>query len=167
MNYPNYDAKVIDRYQTKLIGWTYREFKSPFDINTIDDVRVLLEALQCGRCCWVRMSKTDIANHRDEINKRKAAGETVGKPRKKRSDYGTKRPRKSAPGEGEDDSDDDGAPSTKKQRKAKAGVKPRTTTTKKIAKKTKKQQLPPGPAHPTSKEFISSDSEVDVDVDVG
>ena len=80
MNYPNYDSKVVERYQTKLIGWTYHEFKSPFDIHVIDDVRILLEALQCGRCCWVRMTKSDLNLHRNEMNKRREAGETVGKP---------------------------------------------------------------------------------------
>jgi hypothetical protein len=162
MNYSNYDAKVIERYQTKLVGWTYSDFKSPFDINTIDDIRILLEALQCGRCCWVRMTKSDMNRHRDEINKRKAAGETVGKARQARSDKGTKRPRKSAPGAGEG-GDEDGAPPAKKQRKSKAVPKSHTTTTKKAAKKSKKQQLPP--ARPTSNEFVVSDSHSDTDVD--
>lgn len=155
MNYPNYDAKVIERYQTKLIGWTYREFKSPFDIHTIDDVRILLEALQCGRCCWVRMTKNDISRHREDVNKRIAAGETVGKPRQPRSDKGIKRPRKSAPGAGEGSGDNEEAPPAKKQRKGKGVPKSHTTTTKKGAKKSKKKQLPP--ARPSSNEFVVSD----------
>ena len=53
INYPNYDAKVIKHYHRKLIGWTYPEFKSPFNIHTINDVHILLEALQCGKCYWV------------------------------------------------------------------------------------------------------------------
>lgn len=160
MNYPNYDSKVIERYQTKLVGWTYREFKSPFDINTIDDVRILLEALECGRCCWVRMTKSDMNRYRDEVDKRKAAGETVGKKRQPRSDKGIKRPRNKASGVGDSDSDKDKdeAPPAKKQKKAKA--KPHTTTTKKAPKKSKKGQLPP--RHPTSDEFIDSDADVDV-----
>ena len=160
MNYTNYDTKVIDQYQMKLIGWTYSEFKSPFDINTIDDVRTLLEALQCGRCYWVRMTKTDMNRHREEVIKRKAAGEIVGKARQPRSDKGTKRPQKRAPGAGEG-GDNEGAPPAKKQRKSKAIPKPPTTTTKKSAKKSRKQQLPP--TRPTSKEFISSDSDDDLD----
>ena len=74
MNYPNYDSKVIDRYQTKLVGWTYHEFKSPFDIHTIDDVRILLEALQCGSCFWVRITKSKVNRHKFELDKRRAAG---------------------------------------------------------------------------------------------
>jgi hypothetical protein len=161
MNYTNYDMKVIERYQTKLIGWTYREFKSPFDIHTIDDVRILLEALQCGRCCWVRMTRSDMNHHRDAVSKRIAAGDTVGKARKPRSDKGIKRPRKKAPGvdEGDSNEEDDGAPPAKKQKRVKAVPESRTTTTKKVLKKSKKSQLPP--SRPTSNEFVESDADAD------
>jgi hypothetical protein len=155
MNYANYDAKVIDRYQTKLVGWTYHEFKSPFDIHTIDDVRLLLEALQCGKCFWVRMTKSEVGRHKAELDKRRAAGETVGKPRQPRSDIGTKRPRKKAPGVGEGAGDDDEAPPAKKRKRAE------TVTTKKVPKKSKKSQLPP--ARPISNEFIDSDCDADDD----
>ena len=156
MNYPNYDSKVVEWYQTKLIGWTYHEFKSPFDIHVIDDVCILLEALQCGRCCWVRMTKSNLNLHRNEMNKRREAGETVGKPRQPRSDKGIKRPRKKAPGAGEGSGDDE-APPAKKQKTVKAVPKPRTATTKKAPKKPKKNQLPP--TRPISNEFIGTDSD--------
>jgi len=32
MNYMNYDMWVIQKFQVKLIGWTYNEFISPFEI---------------------------------------------------------------------------------------------------------------------------------------
>jgi len=161
MNYVNYDTKVIELYQTKLIGWTYCEFKSPFNIHTIDDVHILLEALQCGMCCWVRMTKSDMNNNRDEVDKRKAAGEIVGKARKLRSDKGIKRPQKKVPEVGEDDGDedDDGAPPAKKQKRRKAAPEPHTTMTKKAPKKSRKSQLPP--IRPTSNKFINSDADVD------
>ena len=157
MNYTNYDTKVVERYQTKLMGWTYREFKSPFDIHTIDDVRALLEALQCGRCCWVRMTRSDVNQHKDNVSKRIAAGEKVGKARQPRSDKGVKRPRKKAPGAGE--GDDDGAPPAKKPKKVKAMPESRATTTKKPPKKSRKTQLPP--TRPTSNEFVESDADAD------
>lgn len=165
MNYANYDAKVIDRYQTKLVGWTYREFVSPFDIHTIDDIRLLLEALQCGSCFWTRMSKSEVNRHKIDLDKRRAAGETIGKPRQPRSDIGTKRPRKKAPGVGEGDDDD--APPTKKQKKGRnkkgdenvpsPAKKQKRGTTKKTTKKSKRSQLPP--ARPSSNEFIVSDDD--------
>jgi hypothetical protein len=161
MNYINYDTKVVELYQTKLIGWTYCEFKSPFDIHTINNVHILLETLQCGRCCWIRMTKSDMNNHRDEVDKRKVAGETVGKARKPRSDKGIKRPWKKAPGVHEDDGnkEDDGAPPVKKQKRMKAAPEPHR---KKVPKKSRKSQLPP--TCPTSNEFIDSDADADADI---
>src|ERR1700678_2928959 len=88
MNYVNYDAKVVDWYHTKLVGWTYRDFISPFDIHTVDDIRLLLEALQCGSCFWMWMSKIEVNRHKIDLEKRRAAGETIGKPRQPRSDRG-------------------------------------------------------------------------------
>jgi len=159
MNYVNYDRKVINRYQMKLVGWTYHEFKSPFDIHTVDDVCTLLEALQCGRCHWVRMTKGDMGHHRDEVDKRIAAGETVGKARQPRSDKGVKRPQKKAPGTSEGASEkDNGAPPAKKQKMVKAIPKLPTTAAKKASKK---HQIPS--TRPISNEFIDSDSDADVE----
>ena len=90
------------------------------------------------------------------MNKRREAGETVGKPRQPRSDKGIKRPRKKAPGAGEGSGDDE-APPAKKQKTVKAVPKPRTATTKKAPKKPKKNQLPP--TRPISNEFIGTDSD--------
>jgi hypothetical protein len=168
MNYANYDAKIIDRYQTKLVGWTYRDFVSPFDIHTIDDIRLLLEALQSGNCYWMRMSKGEVNRHKIDLEKRRAAGETIGKARQPRSDIGTKRPRKNAPGVGEGEDDD--APPAKKQKKGTTNkgdkiypppaTKQKKRTTKKTTKKSKRSQLPP--ERPTSNEFIASDDDDEV-----
>lgn len=166
MNYVNYDAKVVDWYHTKLVGWTYRDFISPFDIHTVDDIRLLLEALQCGSCFWMRMSKIEVNRHKIDLEKRRAAGETIGKPRQPRSDRGTKRPRKMAPGVNEGVDDDD-PPPAKKQKKGTTkktrdkdvtqSKKQKKVTTKKTPKKSKKSKLPP--ARPTSNEFISSEDD--------
>lgn len=95
MNYTNYDMNVVQKYSVKLVGWTYTRFVSPHDIHTIDDIRVLLAALRSGACHWMRLTKAQISTHAKEIEAREAAGETVGKKRKKRSDTGTKKgPRK-------------------------------------------------------------------------
>ena len=102
------------------------------------------------------MTKSDMNNHRDEVNKRREAGETVGKARQPRSD---KRPRKKAPGVGEGAGDEgDEAPPAKKQ-KVGAVPKPCTTTTKKALKKAKKKRSQLPPTRPTSKEFIDDDSD--------
>lgn len=156
MNYPNYNTKVVEQYQTKLISWTYCEFKGPFDIHTVNNVYILLEALQCGKCCWIRMTKSNMNHQRDEVNKRIAGGGMVGKARQPRSEKGISRPWKSMPGTGKGAGDkEDGALPAKKQRREKAMPKPCATTTK---KPTRKRQLPP--AHPTSNDFVKSDSDI-------
>jgi hypothetical protein len=166
MNYTNYNAKVIDRYQTKLVGWTYRDFVSPFDIHTINNIRLLLEALQCGSCFWMRMSKGEVKRHKIDLDKRRAAGETIGK-QQPRSDKGSKRPRENAPEVGEGDNDD--APPAKKQKKGRTkkgdkiapwAKKQKKGTTKKTPKKSKKSQL--HPARPTSDDFIASSDDDEV-----
>src|ERR1700679_2454498 len=109
----------IQKFQVKLIGWTYNKFISPFEIHTIDDVRTLVQALRCGRCHWVRMTATEITKHAKDVEARKAAGETVGKPRKVRSDLGSKKPRKGIVVH-DDDDDDEGSnnePGPSKKRK--------------------------------------------------
>ena len=157
MNYVNYDTKVIELYQTKLVGWTYSEFKSPFDIHTIDDFCIPLKALQCGRCCCVRMTKSDMNNHRDQVDKRKVAGEIVGKARKPRSDKGIKRLRKKAPGVGEDSNngnkEDDAFPPAKRM---KAAPEPHMNNNQ---ESNHEIQLPP--TCPTSNKFIDSDADAD------
>ena len=100
------------------------------------------------------MTKSKVSRHKDEVTKRRAAGETVGKPRQPRSDIGTKRPQKRAPGvgEGTSEGEDDKALPAKKQKKPKGMP---TKMNKKVPKKSKKSQLPP--ACPTSNEFVDSD----------
>ena len=103
------------------------------------------------------MTRSDMNHHKDDVSKRIAAGEKVGKARQPRSDKGVKRPRKKAPGAGE--GDDDGAPPVKKPKKVKAMPESRATTTKKPPKKSRKTQLPP--TRPTSNEFVESDADAD------
>ena len=138
MNYSNYDMRVIQKYQVKLVGWTYNKFVSPFEIHTIDDVRTLVEALRCGRCHWFRMTATEVTKNARDVEARKAAGETVGKQRKVRSDLGIKRPRKG--NADDDDGNNEAGPSKKRKpavRKSAATKKPST------ASKTGKGQASP------------------------
>jgi hypothetical protein len=156
MNYSNYDMQVIQKFQVKLIGWTYNKFVSPFGINTIDDVRTLVQALRCGRCHWVRMTASEVTKHAKGVEARKAAGETVGKPRKIRSDLGSKKPRKRIADDDDDEGGDD-EPGPSKKRKL-AASKSTASKTSKGKSKARKSQLPPA----ISKPFISdSDSASD------
>ena len=90
------------------------------------------------------MTKSDMNNHRDQVDKRNVAREIVGKARKPRSDKGIKRLWNNAPGVGEDldngDKEDNVAPPAKRM---KAASEPHITTTKKAPKTLRKSRLPP------------------------
>lgn len=151
MNYINYDTQIMQRYQVKLVGYTYHEFTSPYNIATVDDLRLLRDALRCGSCCWIRLTKGEVSKHAKEIANREAAGEVVTTKRKERSDKGKKRKRTAKELDAEDE--DDPGPS-KRQRVAK-----KTPVMKAVAKKTRKKvsasaQLPP------SNEFIATEDDL-------
>lgn len=167
MNYANYDTQVIQKYQCKIMGWTFNKLISPFDINTVDDLRTLRDALRCGACFWVRMTRAEVSKHAADLVLREAAGEVIGKKRKQRSDKGVKkgsRVKRGAndKGNSSDDSDnsseDEAGPSKKKPRQPKPATKAKVkgTTMAKTGKKRKtaskgkgrssKSQLPPSKA---------------------
>ena len=118
MNYANYDTQVIQKYQCKIVGWTFNKFISPFDIHTVDDLRTLRDALRCGACFWVRMSKAEVSKHAAEMVLREKAGEVIGKKRKQRSDKGVKKGSRAGRGVNDEDSSDneeEAGPSKKKK----------------------------------------------------
>ena len=93
MNYANYEKSVIERYKVKLVGWTYHQFVNPGEISTVEDARKLRDALKCGACRWVRLTRQEAADHSADIENRRAQGEEIGRARKQRSDKGVKRKR--------------------------------------------------------------------------
>ena len=113
----------------------------------------------------MRMSKIKVNGHKIVLEKRRAARETIGKSRQPRSDRGTKRPLKMAPGVNEGVDDDDPLPAKKQSRgpprrhdkDVTQSKKQKKVTTKKTPKKSKKSKLPP--ARPTSNEFILSEDD--------
>ena len=154
MNYMNYDTQIIQKLGVKLVGWTFHRIVSPYEIYAIDDLRSLHDALVCGACFWMRLSKRELANHKAEIEKRELMGEVVTKKRKERSDKGVlKGPKKKQGAQEVDDSDEqeagpskrtkEGATATKSKGKGKAPAKKKATAAKARA------QLPP------SNEYIS------------
>lgn len=153
MNYQNYDTQIVERLGVKLVGWTYDKMVSPYEIYTIDDICLLHNALVCGSCFWMRLSKRQIHQHTEDMERREAAGEVVKKKRKERSDKGTaKGPRRKQGGqEAAEDGDEEEEPEARpsKKRKTKTKGKGKVATTKKAtAAKKAKSQIPP------SNEFI-------------
>jgi hypothetical protein len=94
MNYVNYEHSIIQRYKIKLVGWTYKDFVNPADINTVVDIRALRDALKTGACHWITLSTQELKDHVQGVETRRENGEVVGKTRKERSDKGVKRKRR-------------------------------------------------------------------------
>jgi len=158
MNYVNYDIQIMQRYQVKLVGYTYREFTSPYNISTVDDLCHLRDALHCGSCCWIRMTKGEVSKHATVIAEREAAGEEVTKKRKGRSDKGKKRGKRTAKEvDAEDDENvDNSGAGPSKRRKVAARVVKKTSANKAATTKKAptKSQLPP------SNEFIATEDDL-------
>jgi hypothetical protein len=91
MNYVNYNVKVVQAYQVKLVGWTYSSFVSPGEISTVSDIQCLRDALKIGTCKWVHLTTHELNKHMEEYEKQCQAGEVVPKKRKECSDKGKKR----------------------------------------------------------------------------
>ena len=98
MNYDNYEEKVIQRLKVKLIGWPFENIISPAKLYTVGELRTLRDALRSGACCWVKLSKTELKTHLDNMASRREAGGVVGKTRKQRSDKGVKTSPRRKPG---------------------------------------------------------------------
>ncbi|KAG0694015.1 hypothetical protein DFH29DRAFT_815774 [Suillus ampliporus] len=95
MNYPNYIKSIVLSYSIVLNGWPATiPFTSPWNIHTVCEIRELHDALKAGTCAWKRLTETELEKYKEDLERHWAAGETVGKPRKKRSDLGTSRKRK-------------------------------------------------------------------------
>lgn len=136
MNYHSYETAIIETYGVRLVGWPEDvRFVNPSVIGTVTEARKIRDALRSGTCFWKKLSKSELDVFTAELNARRAAGETVRKPRKKRSDAGIPRKRKAAIG-------------------GKENVRPR-----KIARSTHKHALPKSAA------FVPTSDEEDSDED--
>ncbi|KAF8881820.1 hypothetical protein CPB84DRAFT_1687000 [Gymnopilus junonius] len=155
MNYQNYDCQIVQRLGVKLIGWTYHSMVSPFNIHTVDNLRILWDALVCRACFWMRLSKGEMTHHMAALEEHEAAGEIMRKKRKEQSDKGMpKGPRKKVSSQ-EDDNDDDeesneleAGPSKKRKVETHKKGKRKSAVSHKVNPTKAKAQVPP------SREFI-------------
>ena len=70
----------------KILGWPNNvPFASPSTIGNLKDMRSLHDGWMTGSIRWVRMSNADVKAHAEDLEERRAAGETVGRKRKRRS----------------------------------------------------------------------------------
>ncbi|KAG6887201.1 hypothetical protein C0992_000146, partial [Termitomyces sp. T32_za158] len=109
MSYERYDSEVVERYSVVLRGWPEGlQFRSPAKITTMEDARVLRDALVSGECVWVKLSRKEKEARAKTRQEKIASGEIPVKKRKKRSDAGKPRgPKKSKAGEKRHSREDD------------------------------------------------------------
>ncbi|TFK59093.1 hypothetical protein BDN72DRAFT_781220, partial [Pluteus cervinus] len=115
MNYSNYETSIVLTYRVQLIGWPSGVPRQCPSSLKQEPLRQLQEALRNGSCKWVKLTEQEYENLSTDLKRRKEAGETIGKPRKQRSDCGKKRNREAA----NDDVEEDEAPNANKKRSRK------------------------------------------------
>lgn len=95
MSYIKYEHDIMLKLGVKLVGWPPGvPFASPSTIGTVGDVRVLREALKCGECHWVTLSRREREDHTAKLTAAAREGDPTARKRKQRSDKGTKRTKK-------------------------------------------------------------------------
>ncbi|KAG6852212.1 hypothetical protein C0991_001954 [Blastosporella zonata] len=101
MSYKRYEVDITQTHGVVLRGWPEGlGFRSPAKITTIEDTRVLHDALTSGECVWVKLTCLEKESRAKDRRNKIASGEVVVKQRKKRSDAGKPRgPRKLKAGE--------------------------------------------------------------------
>jgi hypothetical protein len=164
MNYINYEVNIIIKYKVKLVGWPLEKFTSPYNINSVDELRNVRDALRCGTCFWKGLSTREVGQYAKELEQRTAAGEVIGKKRKVRSDRGTKRGLKKKPEMVEDDSDEESAgEGPSKRQKVSTRTKGHKKEIRKTGKgkqggtKSAKSQVPPSKDMITDTDFDTDD----------
>lgn len=96
MNYLNYDTAIVQDRRAKIVGWPKHVlFANPSAIGTVGDLRTLRDDLKSGKCHWIKLTPSQLAQHTSKLDALREQGQTVGAPRKSRSDKGKKR--KNAP----------------------------------------------------------------------
>ncbi|KAG2743411.1 hypothetical protein P692DRAFT_201672374, partial [Suillus brevipes Sb2] len=89
INYTNFSTAIKEKLGIDLRGWPDGiPFQSPTSINDHNALLKLRNALKDGSCHWFRMTPRQREEHSAQLAARRKRGETVGKPRKKRSDAG-------------------------------------------------------------------------------
>lgn len=117
MNYTNYDTAIKEKHGVALIGWPVKgpndtegpPFAPPSTITSVALARLLRDSLNNGVCRWKKLSRAEVTQFSQELAEKRAAGEHVGKTRKKRSDAGKKRKRGAR--DSDEDEDEDGGES--------------------------------------------------------
>jgi hypothetical protein len=97
MSYLKYEHDIVTKYKVELVGWPLTiKFASPSEIGTVDEICRLHQALKIRDCKGVAQTQRQQQAHLEMLAMQEAAGESVGKKRKQRSDKGKTRKKKTA-----------------------------------------------------------------------
>ncbi|KAF8523876.1 hypothetical protein BU17DRAFT_63528 [Hysterangium stoloniferum] len=61
MNYDHYETQVVRRWGVILSQWPCNQFINPGRLNGVENVRLLWQALQEGKCKWVKLTEAELA----------------------------------------------------------------------------------------------------------
>jgi hypothetical protein len=143
MNYENFEDTIMQGRRCKIVGWPHKiPFASPSTIGNLKDMRILHDGWMTGSIRWVRMTTSEVKEHAEDLAKRREAGETVGKKRKRRSSNKKRTAKSSKDSDKEAADDNESKPENDVQTKPKKAPK--------RARRTLTSQMPP-----KSKEIIS------------
>lgn len=101
MQYEKYDTLIVHKYGVVLEGWTHEKWERPSNLGTaISPLIQLYSAFKDGTCKFRRLTAEEHAQHIAEYENKIASGQTIVKPRKKRTDAGKPRGPRSQKGKG-------------------------------------------------------------------
>lgn len=168
MSYQNYDVDIIQRHKVKIMGWPSSiPFMSPSSLNSMQNVRDLIDEFEAGSCRWVFVPADELKRHNQMLKEKEAAGQPAKRPRVRRKDAGLSRGPQKKKGKGKRGAADGGgdgegngaAAQTQRKRKATGSGEGSAVVAEKkrrIASSGRSKQLPPGPR---SSEFVDSDDD--------
>ncbi|KAF8581725.1 hypothetical protein K439DRAFT_1618779 [Ramaria rubella] len=120
MEWTRYEMKIVKKHQVELVGWLVQEFDP--HVLGIKDIELCMQALSglAPTCFWCKLSSDELMGRQNSLAEKKASGEIVAKPWKKRSDAGKKRGSYNGKGKKraqEDDSDKENEGYTRQSKK--------------------------------------------------
>ena len=81
MNYENYENRIVEGFGVDLVGWPFAKVENFGELHH-SDLTILLEALENGRCHWIKLSEEELQNRMASNHARHEAGEQIYKEQK-------------------------------------------------------------------------------------
>lgn len=116
MHYTRYEEEIVQRYGIVLQGWTYEDIMNPSLLSSsIPPLKALWEALVAGTCKFVKLTAAEKKEREVAYMAKIKSGDIEVRKRKRRSDAGTRKKKRSRSGVDADDDGNDGNDGPKSQ----------------------------------------------------